>query len=188
MEIQNKSVGSGIISLVVTVDDYEKTLKELRAKVSSTPFDVGDECITSLTDALDFIADCKATQTALEFAAEERIKACIYATRDWLATKSRNRFDVIATLYNWKLENFHHRAWDASMGADHCEGILFRLMERVNDNDQNVAVVQIFLPISELESCTDSSIRIETRINEGLQKLKTMVQEKVPMVGIVRTN
>jgi hypothetical protein len=74
------------------------------------------------------------------------------------------------------------------MTADNCEGILFRLMERVHAESQNIAVVQVFLLIPELESSGDSAVRIETRIKDGLDKLAVMIKDQVPMVGVAKGN
>lgn len=183
MENKTSTPGSGIIAMIPTVEDYDKMIQELLHKARIT-YNVEKQCYVRLESAIKLIERCKRSTLKFDFAAEETIKTYIFSTRDWLATKDVKRFDIISTLYKWKIEKFQHRAWDVAMTADGCEGILFRLMERVPGDSQNVAVTQVFLSIQELESCDDSSIRIETRLKDALEKLKTMVAENVPLVGI----
>ena len=187
MEPVKKSVGSGLVNMVPTARDYWKAVRDLHTDARQISNEVGNECYNKLSEAFHLIGDCLNEKIKFDFTTEEKIKACIFSTRDWLATKTNSRFYVFHALYKWKLEKFHHRAWDASMTADQCEGLLFRLMERVCDESQNIAVTQVFLSIQELESAADSAIRIETRIKDALDKLKKLVDEQVPLVGVAKT-
>src|SRR5215469_6213255 len=104
MEIVNKTVRSGLVSMVALPSDYEKILYDLQTQARSLSRGAGIECTKRLAHVLELLSEIRSFQIKFDFAVEEKIKTSIYETKDWLQMKTNRgkRFDPLAFLYKWR--------------------------------------------------------------------------------------